>query len=521
MNYSDLFKQLLPETVLVITALVLLGTAVAREAKTRHAFPVNGAIAIAALGILVALAAMFCPAGAPLKGGIDVIGGCRLHLNPPVAPAASPLLAADGLAHLFKALVLGLGLLAVLLPPARREIPQTGEYYALMLFALTGLLLAVGTNHLLFLFVALELASLSLYLLAGFSRTARSAEASLKYFLFGAVAAAFLLFGLSLIYGFTHAATLGGVAAAHEAGPAPALAVAGLVMVLAGLGFKLAAAPFHYWAPDVYQGGPATSVALVAAASKAVGLVVLIRIMMIGFHAISGSAAWGNLHAGWSLWLAVLAAVSMVFGNVLALAQTSVRRLLAYSAVANTGYLLVAVSANGQAAAGAALFYVIVYGLATFGALAVTAAVERERGDDSAAAFAGLVHRSPWQAVALLVFLTSLAGVPPLAGFVGKFAMFGAAMAGTAHDGSTGLAWLVALAAVMSAISLYYYLSVLKQAFVRDRPADEPAAVLLELPLFHGLCLALPAIALVVLGLFPALLLDPISAAVLDSLGGR
>jgi len=388
-----------------------------------------------------------------------------------------------------------------------------------MLFALTGLLLTTGTNHLLFLFVALELASLSLYLLAGFPRTARAGEASLKYFLFGGVSAAFLLFGLSLIYGFSHASTLAGVAAALGAGPPSALAVAGLVMVVAGLGFKLAAAPFHYWAPDVYQGAPATSVAMVAAASKVVGLVVLVRFMMIGFHAAAGCAAWGGLLPGWSLWLAILAAVSIVFGNVLALAQTSVRRLLAYSAVANTGYLLVAVSANGKSSAGAALFYVIVYGFATLGALAVTAAVERDRGDDSPASFAGLIHRSPWQAVALLVFLTSLAGIPPLAGFVGKFALFGAAMAETARGGSPGLTWLVGLAAIMSAISLYYYLSVLKQAFVRDRPDGEESTLLVAMSPAHLLAVGLPAVALVVLGLFPALLLDPITAAVINSLG--
>jgi NADH-quinone oxidoreductase subunit N len=241
---------------------------------------------------------------------------------------------------------------------------------------------------------------------------------------------------------------------------------------------------------------------------------------MIGFHSVSGSADWGGMLAGWSPWLAVLAAVSMVFGNVLALAQTSVRRLLAYSAVANTGYLMVALSANGVSAAGAALFYVVVYGLATLGALAVTAAVERERGNDSPAAFAGLIHRSPWQAVALLVFLTSLAGIPPLAGFVGKFAMFSAAMAESTKSGTPGLTWLVGLAAIMSAISLYYYLSVLKQAFVKEAPEADAVADSTA-PLSHLLAIGLPAVALVVLGLFPALLLDPIARAVVESLGPR
>jgi NADH-quinone oxidoreductase subunit N len=489
-NHYELFIQLLPEAVLVITALVLLGVAVAFETKTRETFAVGNAIGIASLGIAM-LALWFAP---QVKG-------------------ESPLIANDALAHLFKGVVVMLGLVAVWLPPARLEIAQTGEYYALILFALTGLMLTVGTNHLLFLFVALELASLSLYLLVGFSRTARAAEASLKYFLFGGVSAGFLLFGLSLIYGFSHSATLGGVAQALVAGPPSPLAMTGLVMVIAGLGFKLAAAPFHYWAPDVYQGAPATTVALVSAASKVVGLVVMVRFLMVGFHSAAGSAAWGGMIAGWSMWLAILAAVSMILGNVLALAQRrSVRRLLAYSAVANTGYLMVGLCANGRASVGAALFYVVVYGLATLGALAVTAAVERDRGNDAPNAFAGLIHRSPFQAVCLLVFLTSLAGIPPLAGFVGKFSLFSHALAG-----GLGFAWLVGLAAIMSAISLYYYLSVLKQAFVLECETT----ITCDISRTHILAVALPAVALLVLGVFPSLLLDPITSAVIELLGSH
>ncbi len=495
MNYSALFIQLLPEAALVITALLLLGVAVAAEARTRRPPAIDVIIAIAALGIAAACVA--------------------LYFSPPHPESATSLLVMDPLARLFKAVVLLLGLLAVLLPPARGEIAQPGEFYALLLFALTGLLLTVGTNHLMFLFVALELASLSLYLLAGFSRTAKAAEASLKYFLFGGVSAAFFLFGLSLIYGFCHALTLPAIAVALTAGALPPFAVVGLVMVVVGVGFKLAAVPFHYWAPDVYQGAPATSVGLIAAASKAVGVVVLVRLLLMGFEAAAGSAAWGDMRPGWSLWLGVLSAVSMVFGNVLALAQTSVRRLLAYSAVANTGYLLVALTAHGAYSAGAALFYVVVYGLATFGALAVTAAVERDRGDDSMGSFAGLVQRSPLQALALLVFLASLAGIPPLAGFVGKFAMFGAAMAESTTQGVPGLTWLVGLAVIMSAISLYYYLMVLKQAFVRPAVDSRPV----QLTLAHAMAVAVPAVLLIVLGLFPALLLSPLTQALLVTLG--
>lgn len=496
MNYSALFIQLLPEAVLVITALVLLGVAVAFESKKLQQFPAAAAIALATLGILIA-------------GGV-------LFLLPCAKDSGTPLIVSDPLARLFKGVVLGLGLLAVWLPPGRREIPQIGEFYALLLFSLTGLLLTIGTNHLLFLFVALELASLSLYLLAGFPSTAKASEASLKYFLFGGVSAAFMLFGLSFLYGFSHTAKLTDIAVALAAGPPTALAITGLLLVLVGLAFKMAAAPFHYWAPDVYQGAPATTVALVSAASKAVGLVVIVRLLMIGFHSVAGSAGLGAMLPGWSMWLAVLAAVSMIFGNVLALAQSSVRRLLAYSAVANTGYLLVALAANGQSAAGSALFYVVVYGLATLGAVAVTAAVERDRSDDSLSSFAGLVHRSPLQAVALLVFLSSLAGIPPLAGFFGKFAMFSNAMAATGSGGQPGLAWLVGLGAIMSAISLYYYLSVLKQAFVRQGPDEKTSPCL---SLCHALAVIVPASLIVLLGLFPSLLLGPITQALKLSLG--
>jgi len=493
-NYLTLLNQLLPEAVLVISALAVLGYSVATESKTGKPVAGDVVLALTALGV--------------------VIAGVVLYFVPDGVDAGTNLIVMDPVARLFKWVVLGLGFLAVLLPPAKREIANPGEYYALMLFALTGLLLTVGTNHLLFVFVALELASLSLYLLAGFSRTPRAAEASLKYFLFGGVSAAFFLMGLSFLYGFSHSDTLQGVAAAVAAEPTSVFGTVGLLMVLVGLGFKLAAAPFHYWAPDVYQGAPATSVALVVAASKAVGMVVLVRFLMIGFPAAAGSAAWGEMVAGWSVWLAVLAAVSMVLGNMMALAQKSMRRLLAYSAVANTGYLLVAMSAHGAASAGAALFYVVVYGLATYGALTVTAMVERERGDDSITSFAGLVYRSPMQAVALLIFMVSLAGIPPLAGFAGKFILFGSALADSTSHGMPGLSWLVALAVIMSAISLYYYLSVLKQAFVIKGSEGESGM----LPLSHRMAMLLPALALLALGLFPGMLMGPIKTAVLDTL---
>ncbi len=489
MNYTALTQQLFPEAVLVVTALVVLGVSVARELKAGLPIPSDLAIGLSVFGIAAA--------------------GVALAVWPAGLDSGTPMLVADPLARLGKALLLGLGLLAVLLPARMECVRHLGEYHALLLFALAGMTLAVGTNHLLLLLVALELASLSLYLLAGFRFNRRGAEASLKYFLFGAVSAAIMLYGLSLVYGFGGTLSLEGIAEKAAGGPLPPFAVAGMLLVLVGLAFKLAVAPFHYWAPDVYEGAPATTVGLVSAASKLMGVVVMVRIFILGFGASGGSAGFGSMAPGWAVWFAVLAAASMLWGNLLALAQTSVRRLLAYSAVANAGYILVALSANGGKAAGTALFYVVVYGLSTFGALAVTAAVERDRGDDSIRSFAGLARRSPLHAMSLFVFLASLAGIPPLAGFIGKFAMFSEAVAASASSSHTGLIWLVFIGAGMSAVSLYYYLKVLKEAFVRD-PADPSP---LPLSWSHRMTIFVCAALVLALGLLPSLLLTPLTEA--------
>ncbi len=491
MNAASLLQCLIPEALLVGTALLLLSLSAAKRIHAR------GSQRIAAFATLLALVLMTRE-----TSYLESNGG--LILVDPLALGA-------------KSFLLILGFLALLLPAAPRETDHPAEYHALMLFALTGLMLATGTQHLLMLFIALELGSLSLYLLAGFSRTPRAAEASLKYFLFGAVSAAFVWFGLSLLYGFSGGATLPEIAARLSSSD-PTLAFAGLAMLLTGLAFKLAVAPFHAWAPDVYQGSPATSVSLVAGASKVAAIVVLMRVLATGFDTLAGSASWGEMSFGSSMWLAVLAAVSMIFGNLLALAQHSVRRLLAYSAIANAGYLLVGLSANSSASLAAVLSYAVIYSLATLGAVAIIAAVERDRGDDRRTAFDGLVHRSPLLAISLLVCFASLAGLPPLAGFVGKFALFTQSLAAdTTDDGAPGLTWLVALAVVTSAVSLRYYLTVLKHAFARGVTSENEFK---KIPFEHALAVGLPVLALVVVGCFPSCLFDPVVRAV-SSLTGH
>jgi NADH-quinone oxidoreductase subunit N len=304
-----------------------------------------------------------------------------------------------------------------------------------------------------------------------------SAEAALKYFLFGGMSAAFLLFGLSLVYGLSGEIQLAPMAAKLAGARLDPLLIAAMVMVVIGFGFKVAAVPFHLWAPDTYQGAPAQSAAFIASGSKVASLFILAKVMMVGFAGAEGSGAWRHFGPGWVPLLAVVSAMSMVLGNLAAIAQSSVRRLLAYSAIAHAGYMLVGLLASQRAdGMGSVLYYVMTYALTTVGAFAVVAIVLERSGDDRLTAFAGLSRREPVVALCMMIFLLSLAGIPPLAGFFGKFYLFKSALytPGAAPQ-SLGLLWLVILALAMSTVSLYYYLQVLKQIYVAEAPADAPA----------------------------------------------
>jgi len=315
-------------------------------------------------------------------------------------------------------------------------------------------------------FIGLELTGLSLYVMTAFDKEHRSSsEAGLKYFLFGSLASAFTLFGLSFIYGLTGTTTLASIAQRLAAVPIEPLLGAGIVMTLIGFAFKIAAAPFHLWAPDVYQGAPVSTAAFIASGSKVASFVVLGKIVLIGFGPVPGSANWHGMASGWTLILAALAALSILIGNLVALAQKNVRRLLAYSAVAHAGYTLLGLVAAGPPGFSATLFYTTIYGITLVGAFGVVALVRRECGGDDLSDFAGLRTRSPLLAGCMAIFMLSLAGLPPLAGFFGKFYLFSAAFrAGHNH----GLFWLVVLALFGSLISLYYYLIVLKAIFIDE-----------------------------------------------------
>jgi NADH-quinone oxidoreductase subunit N len=280
------------------------------------------------------------------------------------------------------------------------------------------------------------------------------------------------------------------------------------VMTVIGFGFKVAAVPFHLWAPDAYEGAPTPSAAFIASGSKVASFFIFAKIMMIGFAGAEGSGAWRHYVSGWMPTIAVIAGLSMVLGNLAAIAQNSVRRLLAYSAIAHAGYALLGILSNSGQGMASLIYYVLTYGLTTVGAFGVVAVVEQGTGGDKLSDFAGLSRRAPLVSFCMFIFMLSLAGIPPLAGFFGKFYVFAAVVQSGAN---LGLIWLVILAIAMSAVSLYYYLQVLKRIYVADPPVDSAP---LKVSILTQVVLALLALGVIVLGCAPSLLLNAIQSAI-------
>ncbi len=465
MSLSTLLAALAPEAALTLVALFVLFLGVRKTGPSRAPAIVGLVGCFLAIGIL-----FLVPTPVSLGGGAIVITRMTLLIKAVI-------------------LLLSAGSFAIFLdtPVSRHR----AEAVALMLFATVGLLVLAGTEDLLVLFASLELASLSLYALAGLEKTRRkSAEAALKYFLVGGVSAAFLLFGISLIFGVTHSTNLRTIGAFASQDP---LFLVGMVMAIAGFAFKVAAVPFHLWAPDVYEGAPLPSAALVATGSKVAGFFVLIQLLQTGFPDAPQ----------WPVLLAVLACASMILGNLAALVQSNVRRLAAYSAIAQGGYLLLGVALG--ASMSSLLYFLIVYVAGALGTFGVIAAVEKRRGGSRYEDFDGLFHSSPVLALALLVFFASFASIPPLAGFFGKAALFVSAL----ENGGPSAVWLVGLALVLNAISLYYYLVVLRHALIAP-PTDTVRSKALPA---STLTVVAAALVIVVCGVFPNTLLRVIRAA--------
>lgn len=488
-DYLTLLTALAPEVIVVLTALLVLAVDLLGLHDTPRSYRMSIAAGLTTLGCAGAAGWMF--------------------LNPTVGNWHSGMLVIDPLNETVKAVILLLTVFTAMLSVDCKFTRHCGEYFALLLLATVGMMFLASTEDLLMIFTSLELVSLSLYVLVAFNKQSRaSAEGAMKYFLFGGMSAAFLLYGFSLLYGLTGTTHVPHLAKKLFALGADPLGTVALVMVVIGFGFKIAAVPFHLWAPDAYQGAPLPSAALIASGSKVASVFVFAKVILLGFSQLG----WGNEEVatgGWIPLLSIIAAISMVLGNLAAIKQTSVRRLLAYSAIAHAGYMLVGFLALGGEAFGSLLFYVTTYALTTIGAFGVVGVVESQVGGDQLKDFAGLSRRAPVLAWCLMVFLLSLAGIPPLAGFFGKFYLFAAAL--TNDNQNLPFLWLIILGIAMSCVSLYYYLQVLKQAFVVE--ADEPARPL-AVPFLPHAVVVLLAVVVVVLGCFPGWLLDTLHQAI-------
>jgi NADH-quinone oxidoreductase subunit N len=395
------------------------------------------------------------------SGGLVVIAALALvFARPGVEPVLifGGMLRLDGMAFVFRLIFLAAAALTALFMSDYEVEGRKGEFYALMLLATFGMNLMAASADLIMLYLAIETTSLPLYIMAGFlTRDARSTEAGIKYFLFGALTSAVMLYGFSLLYGFSGSTSLYAIAGEMTGAPVVGLVLAA-ILILAGFGFKVSAVPFHFWAPDVYEGAPTPVAGFLSTASKAAGFAVLMRVMLAVFPDISGS---------WTLLIALLSAASMIVGNTLAAVQKNVKRLLAYSSIAQAGYILAGIYAGTELGYSGATFYLLSYLVTNLAAFGIVSLVGQSSGSDDISAYVGLQRRNPILALGVLVSFLSLGGVPPLSGFIGKLLVLGAAV----QAGWLGIA-LAFLGVVTSVVGLYYYLLVVRAVYAGGKAAD-------------------------------------------------
>ena len=409
---------------------------------------------------------------------------------------------ADEFAIFFKVLISGAAILVLL---ASKDYVSKfsrfqGEYYGLILLSVVGMMLMAASRDLITIYVSLELTSISLYALVGFLKDPKSSEAGLKYLLLGAIASAILLYGMALIFGITGETGLSEIAAALPAGRIweTPLLLMGLIFLIGGFGFKIATVPFQMWVPDVYEGAPTTITAYLSVASKAAGFAVVLRVFLEAFG--------GDVLRDWAMIFAVLGAISMTLGNVIAISQNNIKRMLGYSSIAQAGYLMVGLAAVTKAAEvndpalfgpTGLIFFLGCYALANLGAFIAIIAITNKTQSDAIDDFAGMGSRAPVIALALTLCLVSLTGVPPTAGFLAKFYLFGAAVQ---HD----LVWLVIIGVLNSVVSAYYYLRVVKVMWFGTPTSEEKVPSSLAL----RVALAIACLGVLVLFFYPSPLLD-------------
>lgn len=449
------FLAVIPEIALAIIGVIVLGLDLyTRESQRRDVGYFAGFLLLA-----LAVGTIFIPTEDTLADQL-VLGGMLRH---------------DNFTQIFRVMSYLAASLTCFIAMGDSRLRYKGEFYLLIIVASMGAGLLGGASDLVMIFIALETLSISLYALAGFVRNdERSAESGLKYFLIGSFATGFTLYGFSLLYGFTGATQLYGPDGIGQqlvsGGLGEAPIIVAMMMVMVGFGFKISAAPFHFWTPDVYEGSPTAMTAYVSVASKAASFAVLLRFMLAVFppnELVGGADGYSDL---WVPLISVLAVITMTLGNVLALVQKNIKRLLAYSSIAQAGYTLMGVAAiattdGGQGAASVA-FYMFMYVLTNILAFGCIIVFANATGSETIADFASLGRRNMWLAIFMTIALLSLAGIPPAAGFIGKFYLFRAAV-------DAGLTLLVMIAVFNSIIALYYYLVVVKVMFVDPSPDQD------------------------------------------------
>jgi NADH-quinone oxidoreductase subunit N len=464
--------RFLPETILTVagTFLMLLDAILRR--RSSHAF---GHVSLLAL--------------------VAAMGGA-IYAYTMAGPAFGGMLIVDGFATFFRVLAIAVGILVVLASYRflQRQDAETSEYHALILFSIAGQCLMAASNELIMVFIGLEISSISSYVLAGYLRDDKQAnESSLKYFLLGSFATAFFLYGVALTYGSTGTVRLNMVRDVVTGPNAPSAVFIGLAaaMMFVGLAFKVSAAPFQIWAPDVYQGAPTPVSAFLSAGPKAAAFAVFLRIFITAFGPIGST--WEPI-----VWISALA--SMTIGNFAAIRQTNVKRMLAYSSIAHAGYVMVALAARSTIGTAAAMFYLAAYAFMNIGAFAVVTHISG-KGErfQNIKDLAGLGQKQPVTAAMFTIFLLSLIGVPLTGGFFGKFYIFKAAL-------DSHLVWLTVLGLLNSAVAAYYYLRILVMMYMHE--PSEAAAEAEPLSPGLGAALILPALATLVLGIFPNWVLD-------------
>jgi len=393
--------------------------------------------------------------------GVLALAAVLWWQRPWVGAQLDPMFVFDRFAWTFKGLFLLTVLVVILMTRVLTQQfhENIGEFYLLVFSALLGMCVLASVNDLLLLFIGLELLTFSLYVMAAYLKTdTRSVEAGLKYLILGSISSGFLVYGISLLYGVAGGTSFDLLRETFVRSEIPSLAKAGMLLVLAGLGFKIAAVPFHLWVPDVYEGAPTPVVALLSVGSKMAGVVVLLRVLYGVF--LPAEPLWGWLLAG-------VSAATMLYGNLAAIPQTNIKRLLGYSSIGHAGYLLMGLSTATSAGAHAVGFYLLAYLFSNLTAFFVVVLASRVLGSDSLDAYNGLARRSPMLAATLFLGLLSLAGVPPLAGFVGKLLV----LLATVEDKRL---WLAAIGALNVAISLYYYLMVVRRMYLLAPEATSP-----------------------------------------------